>query len=299
MLSSPKCGTKFITLKKIDSGKTSLLSVPLKCKSWNCPRCADKKSLFYGKLISQWFVNQQLYFYTLTFFHSEEPVLAWAKAAASWNNLNIALHKKYGRYSYVKILECHTDSNYPHYHFLSNKLFNAETFGKMAIAAGFGYQIRIQRVSSSGVSGYIRKYLGKSWPRKDSAQIRTELRLRVFTHSSDLRNNLHSGNQWKFLRICPDRSEAIRFMLCHHYALTLSTVFQTGTFTKGDSPMLCFEIPEERYLKFKLANPSPWTPRIPPARHVHDASNFEPYDPEIDKAYTHRQSEYATSISNT
>lgn len=299
MEASPKCGKRFVTLKKTVEKTTTLLSFPLKCKSWNCPRCADKKSLFYGKVISQWFVNKQLYFYTLTFYHSVEPVAAWQNASDAWNNLNIALHKKYGRFSYVKVLECHKESNYPHYHILSDKLFNASIFGEMALAAGFGYQIRIQRVQSSGVSGYIRKYLGKSWPRKDSAQIRTDLRLRVFTHSTDLHTVLQRNNTWKLLRICTDHSEALRFMLAHHYAMTLSTVSTTGTFEKGVCPMLCFEVPASRFEKYKLQNPENWQPRRIHPKNTDDAFDYGPWDPEVAKAYLPRNPPCAKSGSTT
>lgn len=195
------CGSRFIVLSQKTTGMSKIASYPLRCKSWDCPECAKRKSIKYGHRIAAAFKNQQLYFYTFTFYHNNAPIEVWRKAALAWNSLNIAIHKKIGRFPYVKILECHTESNFPHYHILSSALLPAVWLGEQALAAGFGYQIRLQRVSSSGVNGYMRKYLGKSWPRADAIAIRKDLHLRVFTCSRGLPQCPPPLHPWRFERV--------------------------------------------------------------------------------------------------
>lgn len=286
-MAASKCGTRFITMHKDENGKRFYRSFPLRCKSWNCPTCADNKSLLYGRFIAQWFVNKQLYFYTLTFAHSTDSLTAWKAAATAWNALNIQLHKKYGRFSYVKILESHINSNYPHYHILIDRLFSARTFGKMALAAGFGYQIRIQRVSSNGVNGYIRKYLGKAWPREDARQIRTTLHLRVFTRSLDL----HSGNLapslWRAGRIVSCREQAIVYFLSILYAVTGEAFADNYKALHSPCPSFCMDIPPPRTVRVMPDNRFHGV-RVLVSLENNDHVDYEPYSAEIDIAYLSR-----------
>lgn len=214
------CGKGFIAIKREKDGKALLQAFPARCKSWNCPRCADKKSREYGRRIDASFKNVQLYFYTFTFRHGRSSREVWAEASGAWNLLLTKIHKRYGGFRYVKILECHTQSNYPHYHVLSTRLVSARWLGHALIASGFGYQCRISRVNSQGVSGYLRKYLGKSWPRADAQQIRTGLGLRVVTFSRDAGIcAVHNGG-WSYVGFSPDRSRAILLLLmgATHYS---------------------------------------------------------------------------------
>ena len=208
-----KCGKGFIAVRREKDGKALLQAFPARCKSWNCPRCADKKSLSYGRRINEAFKNQQLYFYTFTFRHGRNSRDVWAGAASAWNLLLTKIRKRYGRFTYVKVLECHVSSNYPHYHILSPILISAVWLGKALVKSGFGYQSRLSRVNSQGVSGYMRKYLGKSWPRKDSQQVRTELGLRVVTFSRDAGiQPVHNGG-WSYIGFASDRPRALVLLL--------------------------------------------------------------------------------------
>lgn len=215
-----KCGKHFIVVKREKDGKAVLQAFPARCKSWNCPRCADKKSINYGRRIAAAFKNEQLYLYTFTFFHTRSSRVVWQNAATAWNLLLTKIHKRYRGFRYVKILECHTQSNYPHYHVLSSRLLSARWLGAALIASGFGYQSRLSRVNSQGVSGYLRKYLGKSWPRPDAQKIRTELGLRVVTFSRAAGLcPVHNGG-WSYVGYSPDRQRALVLLLAGatHYS---------------------------------------------------------------------------------
>ena len=220
-----KCGSRYIVVRRDTTNFREYRSFPLRCKSWSCPECAARKSLKYGKRIEWAFKNQQLYFYTFTFFHDVAPVEGWRRAQSAWNKLNISINKKYGRFPYVKILESHTQSCFPHYHVLSSKLLGAEWLGREAIAAGFGYQIRLQRVNSSGVNGYMRKYLGKSWPNEEASVIRRNLRLRVVTFSRGLATIPSAGAPWKCQNICYNLAYVNHLFALVAYSLKNREVF--------------------------------------------------------------------------
>jgi hypothetical protein len=127
----------------------------------------------------------------------------WANAARSWNHLLTILHQTEGSFSYVRILESHTISCYPHYHFVATKHFNAIKFGEAIRRSGFGWQANIKRVNSQGLNGYLRKYLAKPWTRTDAAQLRRSLRLRIVSVSRDLRLTPHNSNDWHLLKAVP------------------------------------------------------------------------------------------------
>jgi hypothetical protein len=209
-----------MTIKKEIAGTAILKAVPLRCKSWSCPICSEKKSNSYGKRIADSFGNQQLYFYTFTFYHSMDSLSCWKNQSKAWNHLLTILHKHYGRFSYVKVLESHRESPYPHLHVLTKRLFGAVILGQALVSAGFGYQSRVARVQSVGVSSYLRKYLGKSWTRADSSLLRKKLALRIVCFSRGACNSAHLHSGWSFIGISQDRDSAIvrLLMAAAHYS---------------------------------------------------------------------------------
>lgn len=198
-----KCPRHYaVGVKKTDT-LTEYRTLPLTCKSWSCPSCAPKKSARYGKIFESIFTRKQLYFYTLTFHHRGDPRSVWARAAKSWNHLLTILHQTEGRFSYVRILESHTISCYPHYHIVVTKHFDAVKFGQALRRSGFGWQAVCKRVNAQGLNGYLRKYLAKPWTRTDAAQLRRLLRLRLVSVSRDLRLTPHNPTDWHLLKAVP------------------------------------------------------------------------------------------------
>ena len=195
-----KCPYMYAVGQKKNGETTEHKVLALPCKSWSCPTCASKKSERYGKVLNNLFSREQVWFYTFTFTHSQSPQEAWSNAAACWNRLNTFLHQKFGKYSYVRILESHVKSPYPHYHICINRYFPATSITAALKRSGFGWAGNCQRVSSNGLSGYLRKYLTKCWPRADAAELRKVLRLRVFSVSRDIKLNSNPTNDWHLVK---------------------------------------------------------------------------------------------------
>jgi hypothetical protein len=207
------CNSTYLVLSKKVFSTVILRVVPVRCKSWDCPRCALKKSEEYGRRISRFFVNKQLYFYTFTFKHDAPQEELWKKAASAWHVLHANIIKRYKEFSYVKILESHTKSCAPHYHICTPTRLSEVWLGRALRTAGFGWQAKMVRVNSSGINGYLRKYLTKSWPRPDSAEIRRKLKLRIVTFSQSTSVVDKTPSEWRWAGIYASRSEAIDTVL--------------------------------------------------------------------------------------
>lgn len=191
-----ECGKNYIGMYQITDTGTNYAIMRLKCKSWDCIKCRPKKAAMYQKIIGECFGDVQLYFYTFTFYHSRSERETWQNYNKSWNRFNTAAHKKYGTYKYLKVLECHKNSNYPHIHLLTDLYIDPVWFGNEIIRAGFGWNAAWKRVSSQGACVYISKYLTKEWPRNDSKNIRSEFKLRIVTMSQGLAEKKGHKNRW-------------------------------------------------------------------------------------------------------
>ena len=208
---SAACGTQFITLRKSEQDTNTIQTFPARCKRWRCPKCRAKKEKRYRKAIQEGFHNEQLYFYTFTFFHSKAPVDGWRDAAKAWNKLNVYIHQQLGRYKYVRVLESHLSSCYPHYHLLINTLIPATWLGPHLLKAGFGYQASIKRVNGQGAGNYVAKYLNKDWPRGDAALIREQLHLRIVSFSRGFSVGLFNRGPWSFVKFHRNLEGAIKY----------------------------------------------------------------------------------------
>jgi hypothetical protein len=203
------------------------------------------------------FKKQQLWFYTFTFYHSESALECWSAMSERWHLLHCILTKQYGGFSYVKVLESHSESNYPHLHILATKCFPAQALGRHLSQAGFGYQAAIQRVSSQGAGSYVKKYLTKAWSNKQSAAIRQVLRLRLITFSADIRCVGTESSGFTFVGIAMDKARACSIIQLAFYAAQFHGALLKSKDFESELPSIEFSIP------------LPFTPRDFPFEHFY------------------------------
>jgi hypothetical protein len=248
------CSKGFIVLKRQVGSRLEYRGFPSRCKKWSCPICREKRSQHHKLRINSFFGKDQLWFYTLTFKHNLPEKQAWQKASIAWNKLNTSLHKRYGNYAYVRVLESHSTSCYPHYHFLVNRFFPAKEFGSLLLTSGFGFQARVARVSGVGAGGYISKYFVKGWPREDAQKIREELGLRVVNYSRNFPHYLVPSGGWNFQSFSIDRSSAAARILFCIQVITLrggaivSSHFETNK-TELTLDMSGYSPPDSYYIR--------------------------------------------------
>lgn len=241
-----KCGTFFITLQDRCSDNYVFHSFPVRCGRWDCPTCRQKKANKHRERINLYFLNEQLFMYTFTFFHNLPPMESWRRASAAWNKLHIRLLHRYGKFPYVRVLESHTESPYPHYHILTNKLLSTQYLGKMALECGFGYQTRVTRVSSAGGGNYVSKYLTKSWAREDSFALRSALHLRIVCYSRGFGHGVSARGRFYFVGISNCQARSVADLRTYQFTiLARGGVFIDGCF-EGNTPYLICAPPKRR-----------------------------------------------------
>lgn len=203
------CGNTYLSVFQDVGDARRYRAFPLRCKSWDCEECRKVKSKEYQNRIRRLFDGRQLYHYTLTYFHSNTPDAAWSTYNQAWNRLRTNLRKQYGRFSYVRVLESHEQSPYPHLHLLVDKGFKVSTFGVSAMSAGFGYQIKIRKVTTAGAMFYLTKYLTKPWASAEGWELRKKYHCRVISFSSDLCEKVKKSKSWEILFMALGLDEAV------------------------------------------------------------------------------------------
>jgi len=194
-----KCGTQFVAMYQINDKGTDYVITPLKCKRWDCDSCRPKKALFYKSIISECFGNEQIYMYTFTYYHNKSEARTWETYNESWNRFRTAVTKKYGAMKYLRVLETHKESAYPHLHLLTTSYIAPVWFGKEVVQAGFGWSADWKRLDNTGACQYVAKYLTKKWTREDSANLRKQFHLRIVTMSQGLVDKPSHKNRWYVL----------------------------------------------------------------------------------------------------
>jgi hypothetical protein len=199
-------------------GGREVRAIALPCKSWGCPACARKKAKKYRDMLEHLWYNKQLWFVTLTFLHNQQPREAWASAAGAWNRLRLSLTRTIGRFAYVRILESHNTSSYPHYHIVVTAYPGTARLGDLAKKAGFGWQIRVARINSVGIGGYLSKYMVKPWSLPESQTLRRLLRLRIFSTSRGLLYVQLQENPWRLVHgfLSNSSNSPTLHLICSH-----------------------------------------------------------------------------------
>lgn len=187
MAQSYVCGKTGIAVKKEEEGQARYKAMLLLCKSWACEPCRQYKAKMYRERIKQLFDGRPLYMYTLTYYHNNTPQDAWRTYNEAWNRLRTTWSKLYGKFSYVRVLESHEKSPYPHLHVVASVFVPISDFGRLCVKCGFGYQVKAEKVTNEGASYYISKYLTKEWTNEESKRLRKENHCRIISFSADIR----------------------------------------------------------------------------------------------------------------
>jgi len=203
------CGKWFFAATHENGSVSRFIAAPVRCHSWNCPVCRKQKARDYRRRMDRLDTLPQLFFYTLTYYHSISPDEAWATYNKAWNRLRTAISKKYGRFNYVRVLESHSASPFPHLHVIADVNVRAVDLGRMATKAGFGYQIRAKAITGNGAKDYVAKYVTKEWTNETSARLREKHRCRIISFSRGLLSNKKKQAGWSMLLLKGSYEECV------------------------------------------------------------------------------------------
>ena len=191
------CKKFYCSVKQDTVGTTRYLTFPMQCKSWNCPDCRKQKAANYRERMTAFFDGRGLWLYTLTYFHNMTPAQAWGTYNESWNRLRTNLKKRYGSFNFVRVLESHKNSPYPHLHIIADVNIRPTDLGPAAIAAGFGYQLNTQKLTTDRARAYVTKYLTKEWTNAEGWNLRKNYRCRLISFSRGLLSPVRRSGEWQ------------------------------------------------------------------------------------------------------
>jgi hypothetical protein len=97
------------------------------------------------------------------------------------------------------VLESHNNSPYPHLHVIADIHIPETEFGRLAIKAGFGFQVRIKKITGIGAKYYLTKYLTKEWKNEEAWQLRKAYKCRIISFSRGLLDRCQRGSEWNLL----------------------------------------------------------------------------------------------------
>lgn len=203
------CGKYYCAVRSKASEVQRYLAFPIRCGSWDCPPCRRYKANSYQKRMKLLYDGRGLWFYTLTYYHNLTPGEAWSTYNRAWNRLRTNAAKKYGSFNYVRVLESHNSSPYPHLHVIADLRIPVGDFGKIATAAGFGYQIKEAKISTENAMNYIAKYLTKEWRNEESWALRKNYRCRIISFSRGLLSPKVRSGQWDALLVGTDLARCV------------------------------------------------------------------------------------------
>lgn len=158
------CGSSYVIITKEEEQGKSVLKIPIRCRSWSCPRCSRKKSRqFAGATFAHFEGSKHVTVMTLTLSGGFSKPDTFKHIASSWNRLRTLMVKTFGKFKYVKVLEFHK-SGKPHYHILLNRFIPQRWLSARAARAGFGRICDIRHIDDRGGFYYVLKYLRKFNP---------------------------------------------------------------------------------------------------------------------------------------
>jgi hypothetical protein len=194
------CGQYYCSCKRCEDDRIKYVVFAMRCKSWDCQECREDKAREYKKRIRRLFDGRKLWFLTLTYTHYISPDLSWATYNQAWNRLRTNFAKQFGKFSFVRVLESHNKSPYPHLHLIVDKYFRPTAIGPAAVHAGFGWQINNKPISSDGAKHYISKYLTKPWQNAEGWRLRKLYRCRLISFSRSLADHVDKLHGWEMIK---------------------------------------------------------------------------------------------------
>lgn len=200
------CELSFIAIKRAQLGSITYRVFPLLCHSWDCPVCARLKAKAYKERMSPLFDGRALYMYTFTYYHDRPALDVWNEYSVAWNRFRTAATKKFGGFSYARILEHHHQSPYPHLHVIADVELPDVWLARELKSAGFGYQCKKVRITSPEAVTYVTKYLTKPWTDEACKKVRKTLRLRIISFGGGACKRVRAGDAWSLVsRDCDNR----------------------------------------------------------------------------------------------
>jgi hypothetical protein len=251
---STDCVTGFIAVEHSDGTAVRYKAFPMRCKSWDCPHCSKIKADQYKVRMQPLFDSTQLWMYTFTFYHKRSEFEVWSEVSTAWNRFRTAATKKFGGFNYVRILEHHHASDYPHLHCLIDKRFTDVWLAAELKAAGFGYQCTVKEVTSTGAAVYVTKYLTKQWTSIACKNMRRALRLRIVSFGGSACSRANPRGLWTLLAMgldCGEALEAIHRDVVWRYGQSAIKTYENTGF---DSYELTILIPEAQTDVYKTAS---------------------------------------------
>lgn len=242
------CEKYYCAVFKDENDVSRYLSFPMRCKSWDCPTCRSIKADDYRKRMLRVDDGRSLWMYTLTYFHNSGPEEAWKTYNDAWNRLRTHASKKYGTFNYIRVLESHKNSPYPHLHIIADIELKPTWLGPAALAAGFGYQIDTHLITGQGAMDYVRKYLTKKWNNAQGWALRKKYRCRVISFSRGFLSPIPPPTGWSQLLVGSD------FEACLEH---IRTDYQWRTDKKG---VISYENIQEKTAEITIV----WTDRPEP-----------------------------------
>lgn len=191
------CERFYCAIKQEVLGATRYVSFPMRCKSWDCPTCRKVKAKDYKSRMQAINDGRPLYFLTLTYYHNQSPLEAWRTYNAAWNRFRTHVSKKFGSFDYIRVLESHKNTPYPHLHVILDTYIPATDLGRMAVAAGFGFQLSYKKIDAEGAFHYVTKYLTKEWQNQEAWALRKDCRCRIISFSRGLLSPAARKSAWE------------------------------------------------------------------------------------------------------
>ncbi len=223
------------------------------CKSWNCPRCAKKKTKEIAHKAKLNFDSNHLRFLTLTIKPMKSLPSALIRVNHSWNRLRLSITRKFGKVKYFKVIEAQHSTNMPHFHILIDKFIPSAWLNQAVTRAGFGRIYKIKRVTNDKVFNYVTKYLGKGITNDNFLEALITTNGRRYSFS---RRIIHSSTPSLYtisLFIKTGNLDAIHSLISHFYR---SSTISTGTYPLSSSP---------NFAEFFIPASVPLLPAPPPS----------------------------------
>jgi len=179
------CGSGVARIYQANENNIKVLAVKLRCGRWDCPSCAAHKARLIQERLKKFLAANKCWMYTFTFYQDKPPEQKWREMPKIWNLFRTRVTQKYGKFSYIRVVESHKKTPYPHLHVVANVDIPESEFGELAVECGFGYQLK-KRECDEKAPYYVTKYLTKEWDNKDSIFLRNKCKIRVVSWSRDL-----------------------------------------------------------------------------------------------------------------
>lgn len=195
-----ECGKSILYLQKQVNKKHYFAFVPSRCKSWHCPKCKPIKANQVHEYVKANFSEPNIFMLTLTFYHSGPVSECWENIGKYWNRLRTYVAKKYGKFSYLRIVEPHKEGGWPHLHVvMKGSNFHPDVVQKVT-DWGFGWNMHIKRMHFKAAAHYIAKYLTKAWPDNGAEILRQSTKTRICSVSRDLPSLFTKASDWEAVR---------------------------------------------------------------------------------------------------